>query len=221
MFRVTVTFTAVGDRTELDMTMTLPSPEAAAETRKFIKKAGGDSTWDRFAEYLAAETTGKQRFVINRSFDAPIARVYEAWTNPEHFTRWLPTTGFTMKFLRADLRVGGTTHSVITNGKDVTMYGRARYLELGPPHRIVYTQEFVDEREQPARHPLASTWPAVMRTTVVLTEEGPDRTRVTLTWDPHGEVTPVELETFMKARGGCTSGWTGSFDKLEELLAGS
>ena len=49
------------------MSMTLPTPEAAEETRKFIKKAGGDSTWDRLAEYLAKESTGKEQFVINRT----------------------------------------------------------------------------------------------------------------------------------------------------------
>ena len=40
--------------------MALPTPEAAEETRKFIKKAGGDSTWDRLAEYLEKESTGKE-----------------------------------------------------------------------------------------------------------------------------------------------------------------
>src|SRR5687768_5308946 len=52
MFRVTVNFEEKNGKTFMDMTMALPTPEAATETRKFIKKAGGDSTWDRLAEYL-------------------------------------------------------------------------------------------------------------------------------------------------------------------------
>ena len=48
---------------------------------------------------------------------------------------------------------------------------------------------------------------------------GPARTRVTVTWEPHGATTREELETFIKAKGGMTQGWTGSFDKLEALLA--
>lgn len=40
LFRVTVTFSELGGKTKMDMTMTLPTPEAAAETRKFIKKSG-------------------------------------------------------------------------------------------------------------------------------------------------------------------------------------
>ena len=62
------------------------------------------------------------------------------------------------------------------------------------------------------------TWPATMLTTVALTAEGPDRTRVTVTWEPYGATTPEELETFIKARGGMTQAWTGSFDKLESHL---
>jgi uncharacterized protein YndB with AHSA1/START domain len=58
-----------------------------------------------------------------------------------------------------------------------------------------------------------------MLTTVQLTEEGPNRTRVTITWEVHGDATREELETFIAAKGGMTQGWTGSFDKLDAYLA--
>ena len=66
------------------------------------------------------------------------------------------------------------------------MYGRAEYLEIEKPDRIVYTQQFCDENENISRHPMAPTWPETMLTTVELTAEGPDRTRVTVTWEPYG-----------------------------------
>jgi len=98
------------------------------------------------------------------------------------------------------------------------MYAHAEYREIAGPHRIVYVQNFCDENEALCRHPLASTWPAYMLTRVTLTEEGPDRTRVTIESATHGEATPLELETFVAGRTGMTSGWTGAFDKLEEVL---
>src|ERR1700739_169206 len=64
LFRVTVLFTEAKGKTKMDMTMTPPTPESAEETRKFIKKAGGDATWDRLAEYLGKEISGKEKFVI-------------------------------------------------------------------------------------------------------------------------------------------------------------
>lgn len=219
MFRVTVTFAELKGRTKMEMTMSFATPEIAEESRKFIKKAGGDSTWDRLAEYLAKQSSDKEQFVINRTFDAPLSTMFEMWTNPDHFSKWLAPTGFEMKFIRADIKTGGSTFYLMTNGKDVKMYGRAKYKEIARPDRIVYTQEFCDENENQSRHPMAPTWPAVMLTTVTLSEEGPDKTRVTVTWEPHGAVTREELETFIKMKGGMTQGWTGSFDKLEGYLS--
>lgn len=219
LFRVTVTFTEVRGKTRMDMTMALPTPEAAAETAAFVKKAGGNATWDRLAEHLAEILAGKQRFVINRVFAAPIDVVYRMWTDPEHLARWIPPTGTTMTYLHADIRVGGSSRACITDGARLTMYSRAEYLELTPPHRIVYTQQFVDERGAVSRHPLAPTWPETMLTVVTLTEEDDDQTRVTVTWEPYGAATDAEVATFLQARGGMTMGWTGSFDKLEALLA--
>ncbi len=219
LFRVTVTFSESEGKTRMEMTMALATAEKAEETRKFIRKAGGDSTWDRLAEYLEQELTGKEQFVINRSFKAPINLMYKMWTDPEHFSSWLAPTGFEMEFIRAEIKVGGSTFYMMSNKKGMKMYGRAEYQELAPPHRIVYCQQFCDENEKLSRHPLAPTWPATMKTTVTLTEEGPDRTRVTVLWEPEGRVTQEELETFIKGRFGMTQGWTGSFDKLEEHLS--
>src|SRR5438128_4223856 len=98
----------------MEMSMTLPSPEAAEETRKFIKRAGGNSTWDRLAEYLEKESSGKEKFVIARTFDAPLERMFEMWTNPKHFSQWLPPTGAEMQFIRSEIRPGGSAFYVMT-----------------------------------------------------------------------------------------------------------
>lgn len=218
LFRVTVLFEELkGKKTKMEMSMTLPTPEAAEEAKKFIKKAGGNSTWDRLAEYLEHQATGKEQFVINRSFDVPINTMYEMWTNPKHFSKWLAPKGFSMEFIRAEIKPGSTTFYMMTDG-NIKMYGRAKYLEIEKPNRLVYTQEFVDEKENISRHPLAPTWPALMLTTVTLSEESANQTRVTIQWEPYGNATPEEIETFVKGRAGMTQGWTGSFDKLEAYI---
>ncbi len=218
LFRVTVLFTDIGGKTKMDMTMTLPDAEAARKTRELIKQAGGNTTWDRLAEYLAKETSAKDLFVINRSFAASRATMFDMWTSPEHFSQWLPPTGLTMEFVKVDIRPGGTAFFRMTNGNSVTMYGRLQYLAIDRPDRIVYTQQFCDEHENISRHPLAPVWPETMLTTVTLAEEGPEQTRVTVRWEPHGNVTPQELEAFLVERAGMTQGWTGSFDKLDAYL---
>jgi uncharacterized protein YndB with AHSA1/START domain len=219
LFRVSVVFSEIDGKTKMEMSMTLPTPEAAEETRKFIKKAGGDATWDRLAEFLEEESSGKHTFVINRTFDAPLDVMFEMWTNPSHFSKWLAPTGFEMQFIRSDIRPGGSTFYFMTGQGGAKMYGRAEYRQIEKPDRLVYTQQFCGENEKISRHPMSPTWPETMLTTVKLTAEGPSRTRVTVTWEPHGATTPEELETFIKSRGGMTQGWTGSFDKLESYLA--
>lgn len=99
------------------------------------------------------------------------------------------------------------------------MYGRAEYREVIRPTRIVYTQSFCDENQNPARHPSAPTWPQTMLTTVALEAEAVNRTRVTVTWEVFGEASAIERATFHNAKGGMTAGWTGSFDKLENYLS--
>jgi uncharacterized protein YndB with AHSA1/START domain len=221
MFRVTVLFSESKGKTKMEMSMTLPTAQAAEETHKIIKKHSGNSTWDRLAEYLEKESTGKDQFVINRSFDAPLEVMFEMWTNPMHFSQWLPPIGFKMEFIRSDIKPGGSTFYFMSNDAGMKMYGRAEYLKIEKPDRIIYTQQFCDEKENISRHPMLATWPATMLTTVNLTAEGPDRTRVTVTWEPYGTATREEIETFVKMRGSMTQGWTGSFDKLEWLLSKS
>lgn len=217
LFRVTVLFSEVDGKTKMEMSMTLPTPEAAEETRKFIKKAGGNGTWDRLAEYLEKESTGREKFVINRSFEVPLETMFEMWTDPKQFSQWLPPTGMTMQFIRTDIRPGHSSFYLMT-GNNLKMYGRVEYIDIRKPDRIVYTQQFCDENEKISRHPMAPVWPETMLTTVTLTEEGPDQTRVNVVWEPQGNVTREELDAFIQAKAGMTLGWTGSFDKLEALL---
>jgi len=219
MFRVTVLFKDVKGKTQMDMTMALSTPEAAENTRKFIKRAGGDSTWDRLAEYLEEGTSKKDIFVINRTFDTPLAKMFEVWTDPKQLAQWVPPMGFTMKYIRADIREGGSSFYSMTDGRHGEMYGRAEYLKIEKPHRIVYLQQFCDKDEKVMGHPMAPHWPKRIRTKVLLSEEGPDQTRVALTWEIEGVASPEEKEAFHKAKSGMAQGWGGSFDKLEGYLA--
>lgn len=216
LFRVTVLFLENNGKTTMDMTMTFPSAEAAKTTSGFIKKAGGDTTWDRFAEYLEKKLRNKEIFVINRSFDVSVEKMFELWTNPDHLAKWVAPTGFNLEFIKRDIKPGGRTFSCMSNDAGNKMYGSANYLKLEKPNLIIYTQQFSDENDNLARHPMAPNWPATMLTTVKLVEEGPDQTRINLTWECHGETSVEEMKTFIFARSGMSTGWTGSFDKLEE-----
>ncbi len=218
MFRVTVFFTDLGEKTAMAMTMAFESAEVAAQSRVFIKKAGGDATWDRLAEYLAKHRSGKEVFVINRSFAAPRERLFELWTKPDHLSKWLAPNG-SLDFIRADIREGGSTFSVMKHSDDSSaMYGRATYRTVVKPEQLIYTQQFCDPSENIGRHPLSATWPLTMLTTIDFVSEVDDHSRIKITWQPDGDVTKQEIETFASARAGMTAGWTASLDGLEAYL---
>ncbi len=217
MFRMTVTFRDLDGRTELDIRMGLPTPEDAQRTRGFIKAAGGNSTWDRLGEFVEKQLHGREVFLINRTFDAPIATVFDMWTTPERIAAWLPPAGFTMAFQRADIRAGGETAFSMTNGA-FTMFARHAYLQVRPPDLLQYAQTFTDEIGTVARQPGSPTWPETTLVTVTFTAEDATSTRVTVQFDVQGAATPDEIATFVAERAGMTQGWTGSFDALESLL---
>lgn len=217
LFRVTVLFNEINGKTKMDMTMSFSSPESLAFAKNIIKLANGNSTWDRLAEYLEANSTGKEKFVINRSFDVPVSTLFEMWTKPEHVAKWLAPTGFTMNYSEPVIKVGSRAFYSMGNDQGVKMYGSILYLEI-KPGLIKYTQDFRDEAGKISRHPFAPIWPETMLTTVVFSEEGSQQSRITITWEPIDKVTTQELEEFIKARGGMTVGWTGSLDKLESYM---
>ena len=220
MFKVVATFRDVGNgKTELDMRMILPTAEAAAQSRTFVKAAGGNGTWDRLAEYLEERVSSHKVFVINRSFDAPVDRVFSAWTTPSQLAQWLPPTGMTMRVTAGDISVGAQMMFSMSN-EGFTMYGRLDYLTIDPPSLVEYLQRFTDAEGNTSRHPGAPVWPEVMHTRVTFTPEGDARTRVTLLWQPHGVASEAEVAAFLEERGGMTQGWSGSFDKLDGVLAG-
>lgn len=79
-------------------------------------------------------TTHTIRFV--RSFDAPVALVFEAWTKPEHLRCWWDAAGEPLTVCEIDLRPGGAFRFVPRTRDHMPFTGV--YLEIDPPHRLVF-----------------------------------------------------------------------------------
>lgn len=79
---------------------------------------------------------------IVRTFDAPLALVWRAHTEPELVARW--ATGAADHSLTAceiDFRVGGRARYVWKN-PDFSMEMRVEYLEIVEHERIVHTEDY-------------------------------------------------------------------------------
>ncbi len=83
-----------------------------------------------------------EQILITRTFDAPRALVYKAWTTPELVRRWWHANRGEMTVCEIDLRVGGSWRYVMiaAGGLEVGFHGE--YREIVPGERIVSTEVY-------------------------------------------------------------------------------
>src|SRR4051812_13527157 len=73
---------------------------------------------------------------LTRTFDAPCADVFEAWTRPEHVACWWDAAGERLEVCEIDLRPGGAFSFVSRGHQHMPFAGR--YIEIAPPHRLTF-----------------------------------------------------------------------------------
>ncbi|MFB6724062.1 SRPBCC domain-containing protein [Kribbella sp. NPDC056345] len=83
---------------------------------------------------------------IERVLPATIDRVYDAWTRADLLMRWYcPNPQLELK-VQADVRAGG--EYVVEMGPHVV---RGSYLEVEPPHRLVFSWAWDGSSDEPTR----------------------------------------------------------------------
>ena len=112
-------------------------------------------------------TPGDSQIVLTRTFDAPRALVFEAWTKAEHVAHWWDPSGVPLAVCEIDLRPNGAFRWVnrAPDGGEGHSFGGI-YREIDPPGKLVFTAP--DSRDRGA--------------TLVFTEEG-RKTKLTITME--------------------------------------
>lgn len=105
-------------------------------------------------------TTGpaaEREIVLTRRLDAPPARVFGAWTDPDQLPRWWGPRGFTTTTREIDVRPGGLWRFVMHGPDGHDHYNRIDYTDLVEPERLVYVHGS-DVDEDPARFDVTVTF---------------------------------------------------------------
>jgi uncharacterized protein YndB with AHSA1/START domain len=157
---------------------------------------------------------GGRELVVTRTFDAPRALVFRAWTEPEHLRRWWGPRGWTLTVCTVDLRPGGVWHYCMRGPLGEETWGRAVYREITPPERLVFTDSFSDavgNLVEPTSYGSGPDFPREVLVTVTV-DERDGKTLVTLRLAV-GAMPDAEREAVQW-------GWGEALDRLAETLAG-
>jgi uncharacterized protein YndB with AHSA1/START domain len=144
-----------------------------------------------------ATVTTKPSLTIKRRLNAPPAKVFSAWTDPEKVKRWMGPGEIKTVRAENDVRVGGRYRILMQTpaGEEHDVSGV--YREVIANEKLVYSWAW---KTMPERESL-----------------------VTVTFKPDGDGTLLTLthEQFFDedARDRHQGGWNGALDKLERYLA--
>jgi uncharacterized protein YndB with AHSA1/START domain len=89
-----------------------------------------------------------RELVVERTFDAPVHLVFEAWRNPDLFQRWwVPeSAGISLVSCEMDVRTGGTYRLVFRHpAAEEPMAFFGTYQDVVPNQRMVWTNEESDQ----------------------------------------------------------------------------
>jgi uncharacterized protein YndB with AHSA1/START domain len=154
---------------------------------------------------MTAEATSDRELVLTRLIDAPPAKLFRAWTDPDLLKQWFAPLPYTTPVAELDVRPGGANFIVMRgpDGKDLP--NRGVYLEVVENERLVVTDAYTKAWE-PSEKPFM---------TLILTFENvAGKTRYTARVR-HWSVADREAHEKM----GFHEGWGQCTDQLAALVA--
>ena len=138
---------------------------------------------------------------FTRMIDAPRARVYEAWTNPEQIAKWFAPKPYQLIVNKMDFRPSGkfamSMHG--PDGNDFPFTGT--YREVVPPAKLSWSGEFPGD-------------PTDNISTVVTFEEEGSKTKLHVR-----QSFQVMTAAVKHATAGAKQGWTMTLDQLTEYVS--
>jgi uncharacterized protein YndB with AHSA1/START domain len=154
--------------------------------------------------------------VFTRTFEAPRALVFRAWTDPDYLVRWWGPAGFSTVGCTMDARPGGGFSLVMIAPNGLELPAAGTFREVAPPDRLgfVITDEALPDHLRPLLRNYGDRPIPEMHVTVSFQDDGaPDRTRL---------VMRTRFRSAEDVRGaldrGAPQGWAESLERLAALV---
>jgi len=139
---------------------------------------------------------------IQRTFNAPLALVWKAWTQSEHIAEWWSPKGITTKVVKHDFKVGGKWKYLMPMPNGQEFIAEGEYTEIVEFEKIVSSANFKPMTEGVEIQALFKV--------------NGNKTDFTF-----NVVHPTEEYKIQQEKMGILNGWGSVFDRLSELLENS
>ena len=158
---------------------------------------------------------------IERVFDTPRQKVWDAVTKPDQVKAWWGPKDFYSPSIKIDFRVGGRYIYCMRGPKnspwDKDLYSAGVYREIVPLEKLVvsdYSSDKDGHKASPTEHGLMTDMPAEMNVTFYFKELSPTKTRLIIEYPR-----PASDKAFAAMKESrMEDGWGTSLDKLAALL---
>ncbi len=138
---------------------------------------------------------------IERTFNAPIELVWEAWSQPEHIAKWWGPPGMEVEIIEHNFEVGGAWKYSMVMPNGGTFIAEGVYSEIVPMQNIVTSANFRPMTEGVELHVLLRAVPGGTEFTFHVVHE-------------------TEEYCKQQEQMGFYNGWGSTFDRLATFLEG-
>jgi uncharacterized protein YndB with AHSA1/START domain len=153
--------------------------------------------------------------VIGRRFEAPVERVWRAWTESDQVRQWWGPTGFTAPLAQMDVREGGTSLVCMCAPWGQDLFNTWTYETIVPRERLEFVQRFADQHGdpiEPATVGLPPDVPSVVPHRITFTAVDGGATELNVTESGYTSESTVELSRM---------GMSQCLDKMATLVSRS
>jgi uncharacterized protein YndB with AHSA1/START domain len=120
---------------------------------------------------------------VTRTFDAPVAQVWQAWVDPEYVMQWWAPTGFTSPLAKMDVREGGASLVCMRTPDGHDLYNTWTYDNIEPLKQLDFMLHFADKDGNPINPTDIGLPPGVphgVRHAITFRDLGDNRTEMTV-----------------------------------------
>jgi len=138
---------------------------------------------------------------IDKTFNAPLILVWNAWSQPEHIAQWWGPKGMETKVIEHEFKVGGHWKYVMQMPNGGEFITEGVYVEIVEHEKIVSLADFKPMTEGVEIQ--------------ALFEADGDKTKFTF-----NVVHPTEAYCKQQEQMGFYNGWGSTFERLDEFVDG-